>query len=118
MTGRAARAAFYFVPWAGWIDGGLGWVLSDQIGSDLVQLNCAVADPILMAAIGLMGALLAIGGGLLSFRHWLASDADTGRDHAGSRRFLALVSSMAAGLFLLVILFQTGSAFIIPQGHA
>ena len=118
MTGLARRAGLQLVPWAGWIGGGLGWALSDQIGSDLVQLNCAAADPLLMAAIGMAGALLAIGGGLLSFRHWRASGADTSRDHAGSRRFLALVSSMAAGIFLLAIVFQTMSSFIIPRCHA
>ena len=77
LTGQATRYAFYFVPWAGWIGGGLGWMLSDQIGSDLVQTNCAAADPLLMALIGIAGAVLAIGGGLLSFRHWRASGADT-----------------------------------------
>ena len=35
-------------PWAGWAGGLLGWVLSDQAGSDLAQWNCTNAAPPLM----------------------------------------------------------------------
>jgi hypothetical protein len=118
MTGTARRVAHYFVPWAGWVAGGLGWAISDQVGSDLAQANCAAADPLLMVTIAAIGAAIALAGGLVSLRHWRHSAADTGADQAGARRFLALVSSMAAGLFLVAILFQAASSLIIPRCHA
>lgn len=117
MTGRPRRFGLYVIPWAGWLGGGLGWFLTHQLGSDLAQADCNAADPLLMLAIGFFGASLSIVGGLLSFRHWRQSSADISGQHVGSRRFLAMVSSMAACIFLLAILFQTISSFIIPQCH-
>ena len=106
------------IPWAGWIGGFLGWALSDQVGSDLAQADCTKAHPLLMVAIGLIGAAIAIGGGAIAFRHWWRTDHETDRPFAGNHRFLAGVSALAAGIFTLAILFQTLSTIIIPQCHA
>jgi hypothetical protein len=105
-------------PWAGWILGILGWVLSDQIGSDLAQTDCTLADPPLMLAIGAGGAALAILGGLISAHVWRSMGGDIGQPYAGARRFAAGTGVLAAGIFLLAIVFQTVSSLIIPQCHA
>lgn len=106
------------LPWAGWVLGIAGWMLSDQLGSDLAQTDCTKADPPLMLAIGAAGALIAIVGGIISARIWHTASADTARPYAGTRRFVAGTGALAAGIFLLAILFQTMSSLIIPQCHA
>lgn len=105
------------LPWAGWIGGIAGWMFSDQTGSDLAQLDCTRADPLTMALIGLVGAALAIGGGLLSLGVW-RTPGRTDQPYAGARRFIAGTGILAAGIFLLAILFQTMSSLIIPRCHA
>jgi hypothetical protein len=107
-----------FVPWAGWAGGALGWVLADQAGSDLAQWDCTRAVPPLMLAIGGGGALLALAGGLVSYRLWRRFAGPTDQPYAGARRFIAGTGALAAGIFLLAILFQTVSSLIIPQCHA
>lgn len=105
------------LPWAGWIGGILGWMVSDQTGSDLAQLDCTRAQPLPMLLIGLIGALLAIMGGVLSIDVWRRPGA-TEQPYAGARRFIAGTGILAAGIFLLTILFQTISSLIIPPCHA
>ena len=105
-------------PWAGWIGGVLGWMLSDQLGSDLAQANCGRADPSLMLLIGLGGAAVVISGGLLSARVWWRGPSDLGPPQGEARRFVGGTGALASCLFLLAILFQTISSFIIPQCHA
>ncbi len=103
--------------WAGWVGGIAGWIFSDQTGSDLAQLDCTRAEPLTMVLIGLVGAALAIGGGLISLTVWRTPGA-TDHPYAGARRFIAGTGMLAAGIFLLAILFQTVSSLIIPQCHA
>jgi hypothetical protein len=105
-------------PWAGWILGIAGWMLSDQVGSDLAQTDCTLADPPLMLLIGACGAATAILGGLISAQVWRSMAGDTAQPYAGVRRFVAGTGALAAGIFLLAILFQTISSLIIPQCHA
>lgn len=104
-------------PWAGWICGLLGWVLSDQLGSYLVQLDCTKADVVPMTLIGVTGAAFALMGGLVSLRRW-RMPGQTDQPYAGVRRFIAGTGVLAAGIFALAILFQTASSYIIPQCHA
>lgn len=105
------------LPWAGWIGGIFGWMLSDQTGSDLAQLDCTRAQPLPMLLIGLVGAALAVAGALASLRVWRMPGA-TDQPYAGARRFIAGTGVLAAGIFLLAIVFQTISALIIPSCHA
>jgi hypothetical protein len=104
-------------PWAGWIAGILGWIASDQLGSDLVQLDCTRADLAPMLAIGIIGAAVAILGGLVSLRAW-RRPGQAQPVSVGARRLIAGTGTLAAGIFLLAILFQTTASFIIPQCHA
>jgi hypothetical protein len=105
-------------PWAGWIGGLLGWVLSDQGGTSLAQWDCTRADLPMMLLIGGCGALIALGGGLVSVRVWRRLTGQLDQPYAGAHRFIAGTGALAAGVFLLAILFQTMSSLIIPQCHA
>jgi hypothetical protein len=105
-------------PWAGWIGGILGWMLSDQFGSDLAQTDCTRADLPLMLAIAAVGAAIAILGALISLRVWRSLPGDLEKPYAGARRFVAATGGLAAGIFLLAIVFQALSSIIIPQCHA
>ena len=100
--------------WAGWIGGLLGWVLSDQCGTSLAQADCTRADPPVMVAIGVAGAIIVIAGGLVSLSVW-RNAGDLDRPGEGTRRFIAATGVLAAGVFLLAIVFQTMSSFVIPQ---
>ncbi|MDX3899231.1 MAG: hypothetical protein QHC40_01720 [Sphingobium sp.] len=104
-------------PWAGWIGGLLGWVLSDQTGSDLAQFDCTRAHPLVMLLIGLVGAALAVAGAAFSLRAWRMAGA-TDQPGVGTRRFIAGTGIFAAALFLMAILFQTMASLVIPQCHA
>jgi hypothetical protein len=99
----------HLLPWAGLICAGLGWALTDQIGSNYAFDMCQHANPLLMGLIGLAGIVVALGGGLLSYRVW-RRDGET-----DTRRFLGLVAALAGLLFSVAIIFQTISSFIIPR---
>jgi len=100
--------------WAGWIGGLGGWAVSDQVGTSLAQADCTRADLPVMVAIGVAGAAVVIAGGLISLSVWRTA-GDPDRPGEGTRRFIAATSVLAAGIFLLAILFQTMSSFVIPQ---
>ena len=102
------------MPWAGWIGGLLGWAVSDQVGTSLAQADCTRADLPVMVAIGVAGAAVAIAGALISLGTW-RNAGDLDQPGEGSRRFIAGTSVLAAGVFLLAIIFQTISSFVIPQ---
>jgi hypothetical protein len=101
-------------PWAGWIGGIAGWLVSQQGGSTLSQLDCRAANPGVILAIGVVGAVLAVGGGLLSWRTW----REVSHDDIQARRFVAATGGLAAAIFLFAIGFQTLAALIIPRCHA
>lgn len=104
-------------PWAAWIGGIAGWYLSQQLGSDLVQLDCRHAT-LLACVIGLVGAAILLLGAALSWPIWRRAEGDLSQPHAGSRRFVAGTGELAAAIFLLAIILQTASSFILPQCHA
>lgn len=105
-------------PWAGWVGGLLGWALSDQAGASLAQWDCTRAAPPGMLLIGAAGAAIAIIGGLVSLGVWRRLAGALDQPYAGARRFLGATGALAAGVFLLAIVFQTVSSLIIPQCHA
>jgi hypothetical protein len=102
-------------PWGGWIGGAGGWFLTHQVGSDVALGNCSAAAPLTMAAIGLAGAALVALGGISSYGMWRRTSADHSRKTAA---FLGATGMGAAALFFLAIIFQTGSALIIPRCFA
>jgi hypothetical protein len=103
-----------FAPWAGWVGGIVGWLATHQFGSDFVQLNCSRAASPLMLLVSLLGAGIALVGAQLSLRVW-RRDARIDLPFVKARRFIAGTGVLAAGLFLLAILFQMPSSLIVPR---
>lgn len=101
-------------PWAAWIGGIAGWFLAQQLGSQITQADCAGAHAMLLLLVGVAGAVLALAGAALSWSVW-RSQGRLEQPYAGTRRFIAGTGELAVGLFLLAILFQTLSSFIIPR---
>ena len=105
------------LPWAGLIAGLLGWALPDQIASNIIQENCRLGGPLLVGGTGLLGALLALAGGWLSYGVWREARADGDAIGPGTRKFIAGVSALAALIFLGAIVLQSIAGFIIPACH-
>lgn len=103
-------------PWAGWIGGLLGWLISDQVGTTLAQADCSKADLPVMLLIGVVGAAIALAGAAISFLIWRAGGA-LDQPGEGTRRFVAVTGMLASVIFLCAIIFQTMSSLIIPQCH-
>jgi hypothetical protein len=101
------------LPWCAWIGGLLGWSVAQQFGSSAVQLDCrhAAASTLISGALGAAVVLL---GAMASWPVWRAK-ADLAKPGGGTRGFLAGTGLLAAAIFLLAILFQTVSSFIIPR---
>jgi hypothetical protein len=97
-------------PWAGWICGIGGWFVAHQFGSDFVQWQCSRAAPAIMILVGIAGAVIVIAGGLISLGQWRRTKVD-----ADARSFIAGTGTLAAGIFLIALVFQTMSTPIIPR---
>ncbi len=98
------------MPWAGLIAAGLGWALTHQIGSDGNFFDCDRAGAPLLIIVILACAALAAGGALASWRVWQRRDTE-----GSANGFIALVSIMAAGVFLFAILLPMIAALLIPR---
>lgn len=108
MRATLHHARDHLPPWSGMIGAGLGWALSDQLGSNFIFDHCEAAHPLLMLLIGLVGLAIAIVGGLHSLPVW--------RDEPPSgRRFVAGTGIGMAALFSVAILLQTVASLIIPR---
>ena len=94
-------------PWSGWIGGGFGWAFTHQLGSDLVQDKCGMANPVLMILIGLVGLGIAGFGGWTS---WRVRGAE-----ARGRLFVASVGVLFAALFAVAIFMQTAATVFLPR---
>ena len=104
-------------PWSGWIGGIAGWFVSQQFGANFVQLDCDAADLAPMLLVGLLGAALAAGGGVVSWMVWRRRP-EGAEPQTRSRGFIAGTAALAALVFALAIAFQTTSSLVIPQCHA
>ena len=114
MVEALQRVRDMLAPWAGLIGGACGWALTHQIGSDSIQDDCSVGHPLFVLGVGIAGAIILAAGAWLSYGLWRGSDAADDQPVAGSRRFIAGVSLMAAAIFLMAIVLQSLAAFIIP----
>lgn len=114
MAEALQRMRDALAPWSGLAAGTLGWALTHQIGSDSIQDDCSVGHPLFVLGVAIAGAIILAAGAWLSYRLWHGSDAADDQPFAGSRRFIAGVSLMAAAIFLMAIVLQTLAAFIIP----
>lgn len=98
-------------PWAGFLLGGLGLILHHQVGNYSNFDDCVSAGANLILPSGLLALLLAGAGAFLSWRLWRRGE----HHETGTRRFIALVSTMAAGLFAFAILLTMVAALTIPR---
>ena len=96
------------MPWAGLIAGMLAAGGQHQLIADGLHFDCGFADHGVL--VGVLGLLLIAVGAWLS---WRAVQAH--RDPGSSRRLVAQVSLMAAGLFALMIVWQTMGTLMLPR---
>jgi len=108
---KLARARIQVRPWAGFLLGGLGLVLHHQLGNYSNFDHCATAGASLILPSGVVALLLAGAGAMLSWRLWRRGE----HHETGTRRFIALVSVMAAGVFAFAILLTMAAALTIPR---
>jgi hypothetical protein len=99
-----------FAPWTGVFAGAFAWFAHHQLGSDGNQWDCARAGGPWVIGVGLACALLAAGGGWVS---WLARTPQ-GDPAAPTRAFGRIVGMLAAATFLLTIGFQVLAGVIVP----
>ncbi|MFL5295142.1 MAG: hypothetical protein ACJ798_02055 [Phenylobacterium sp.] len=97
-------------PWAGLFLGALGWFLHHQLGSDANNWDCKIANGAYVVVVGLVCALIALAGGLISW----ASRPPEGADLQVTRGFARLVGMASAAIFLLTISFQTLAGVLVP----
>ncbi|MBP2310604.1 hypothetical protein GBZ48_07180 [Azospirillum melinis] len=100
--------------WAGWLAGPLGWLIQHQGGSNTVFWNCALGRPSLVVTLGVVGALVALAGGWLSWRAMRnAGPADAAAPGRGSQRFIAMLGVLAVLIFLVAIAGQTMAGIML-----
>jgi hypothetical protein len=109
----AARRASW-TPWAGWLAGPLGWIFQHQGGSNTVFWNCGLGRPSLVVTLGVIGALVALAGGWLSWRAMRAAGAvSSSAPGWGSQRFIGLVGVLTVLIVLVAIAGQTMAGLIL-----
>lgn len=105
----AERARDRFLPWAGLALGTFGAGLAHQLGSDATFQDCRVGSPLIVIIAAVVGLALVGLGALGSWRVYGAK-AET-----PARRFVAVVSLMACGIFALAIVLPFIAALVIPR---
>ena len=96
-------------PWAAAIAGALAWTVHQQLLGDLLHFDCHRGGAWTGLGVGL-GCVLLIAAGVAAT---LASRHADGWGGA-TRRFVASISLMAAGLFLLAVLLGIVAGFVLP----
>jgi hypothetical protein len=96
-------------PWAAALASAFAWALHQQVLGDLLHFDCRRGGAWTGLAVGVACLLLIAGGVAVT----LASRQADGWGSA-TRRFVASVSLMAAGLFVLPVLLQTLAGFVLP----
>jgi hypothetical protein len=117
LVSQVGRMMAKQAPLIGLLVGASAWAISTQLGYSLVSRNCDLAAGVipLIAAICLAMAII---GGALSLPTWHADERQTVQAGGGDTRprgFFAVISVLAALIFLLAILLQ-GVASLIVSG--
>jgi hypothetical protein len=107
---RAGKTSELLLPWSALIGGALGWGLSHQIGSNTAFDRCDPAALWLVLIVGLLGLAMAGAGAFLSWRVRRRGEAES-----ETRRFLALLTTLLAGLLAVAIILQTISVLVIAS---
>jgi hypothetical protein len=92
------------------IGGALGWGLSHQIGSNTVFDGCNPAALWVVLVVGILGLALTGAGAFLSWRVSRRGEAES-----ETRRFVAMLTTLLAGLLAIAIVLQTLSALVIAS---
>ncbi len=98
-----------FMPWAGLALGTIGAGLAHQIGVDSTFQDCRFSSPGVVIAGTILGLVLVALGALGSWRVY-ANDGE-----GPARRFVAIVSVMACGLYAIAIVLPFIAAMVIPR---
>ena len=96
-------------PWAAAIAGALAWATHQQLLGDLLHFDCRRGGAWTGLGVG-MACILLIGVGVAATLGSRSADGWGG----ATRRFVASVSLMAAGLFLLAVLLGIVAGFFLP----
>ena len=101
-------------PWAGFLLGGLGWFLHQQVGANTNYNDCAASGPLPVTLLGLLCLLLAGVGGWVS---WGARRKVRGAKDwdLPVRSLLGEVGAGSAALFALAILYGMMAGLIVPE---
>ena len=96
-------------PWAAAIAGALAWAITQQVLGDVLHFNCRRGGAWTGLGVGVVClVLVALGvGATLASRHADGWDSAT-------RRFVASVSLMAAGLFVVPVVLAIIAGFMLP----
>lgn len=100
---RLARLA----PWSGLAGGALAWALQYQFLADLLHFGCPPAMQGIGLASGVCAAAVTIAGGWISWRAGRITPDPT-------RRFVALLGTLAAAFALGAIALQTVATLVLP----
>jgi hypothetical protein len=103
-----------FGKWSGAWLGTLAWVADQQIMSMTVYANCPARTHALTVGVGAACAVLAIIGGLHSWRAYRAlPPGDTASANRRTDRFIAAMSLLLACISILAIVFGTTAGLIL-----
>jgi hypothetical protein len=111
MTALASRS----YAWAGLVAGPGAWAIGTQVKYSYVSLACADHPVLVTVGITLLSAILAVLGGVISWRAWKTfreAERVVPPDGREAREFLAAISILMAALFTAVILVQGAAGFV------
>jgi hypothetical protein len=106
MQGK--RGLEHVAPWLGMLGAAAGWLVAHQLGSNMAFDDCRVGDAGFALVAGLIGLLIAAGGGYFSWDVWRR------REETEGRRFVGLLGLLLALLIGFAILLQSVSGLILP----
>jgi hypothetical protein len=108
---RAQIQRSRWTPWIGLFAPPIAWAVHHQVGSDLVNYDCRIADTPLVALLGAVMALIALTSGLIS---WASRRGEMGTE---VRTFAAYLGAMSGAVFFLALVFQTMATLMLPACH-
>ena len=98
-------------PWIGLFAPPIAWAIHHQVGSDLVNYDCRIAETPLIALLGAVMALIALASALIS---WASRRGEAGTE---VRTFAAYIGAMSGAVFFLALVFQTMATLMLPACH-
>lgn len=97
------------LPWSGLIGTVAGWFASHEVGFYTIFDDCTQGG-LFVVIVSLVGLVIALGGGFLSWQVWSRGLAET-----EGRRFAGLINALVAWLASFAILLQIAAGLILPR---